>query len=94
MRSDRLANKVETIEERNFRVEIDKEWETSITRRCLIASGTYLILGFYLSFWGIQDSWLHALVPTGGYLISTLSLLYAKKLWIKIKFSEKNNNLQ
>ena len=76
-------NNLNHIQERNNRVEADKAWETSKTRRALIAGATYIIIGWYLSFLKIEDAWLHALVPTMGYLLSTLSLHYIKLIWIE-----------
>ena len=70
------------IHERNARVEANKAWEMSWTRRILIAAGTYLIVSFYLTFLGITDAFLHAAVPAGAYLISTFSLPLAKNIWL------------
>lgn len=75
-------NTLNKIQERNQRVEIDKAWETSWTRKIAIAIGTYLIVGGYLSFLKVEQAWLHALVPAVAYLLSTLTLPFAKKLWI------------
>lgn len=69
------------IEARNARVEADKAWETSLTRRAAIALGTYVIAGAYLTLLGIEGPWLHALVPPGAYLISTLSLPLIRHFW-------------
>jgi len=72
---------IEEIQERNRRVETDKAWEMSWTRRLFIAAITYLTAGVWLAT--IHDSypWLKALVPTAGYILSTLSLPFAKRLW-------------
>jgi hypothetical protein len=67
---------------RNARVEADKAWETSKTRRACIALATYLIAAVYMAFLGIEDFYLHALVPTGGFLLSTLSLQMIKRWWL------------
>jgi len=72
----------ETIQERNARVESDKAWETSWTRRAVIAIGTYIIIGGYLNFLGVVNAWMHALVPPIAYLISTLSLPVFKTIWM------------
>ncbi len=76
-------NELETIKSRNARVEADKAWETSWTRKLLIAGLTYIFLVFYLPFLGVENSWLHATVPTLGYLFSTLTLPFVKILWLK-----------
>ncbi|MCA9355331.1 hypothetical protein KC865_02160 [Candidatus Kaiserbacteria bacterium] len=71
------------IQERNKRVELDKAWETSIARRGIIASLTYLVAVIFMYRIGVSDAYLNALVPTGGYLLSTLSLRVVKRRWIK-----------
>lgn len=76
-----VQKNVETLEQRNARVDADKAWETSLTRRCIIALGTYVIIGGYLSILEVQNAWLHALVPPVAYVISTLSLPIFKKIW-------------
>lgn len=74
---------IEAIQQRNARVEADKAWETSWTRKLIIAAGTYIIVGFYLTFLEVERAFLHALVPAGAYLISTFSLPFFKRWWIK-----------
>jgi hypothetical protein len=74
--------KIESIEDRNTRVEAEKAWEISLTRRTIITLGTYLIVGSYLTFLGIEKAWLHALVPAGAYIISMLGLKGVKKIWL------------
>jgi len=84
------VNDIKDIKERNARVEADKAWETSGTRRVIIALVTYTIAGVYMGQLGINDPWLNAFVPTGGYIFSTLSLGVVKKIWIeKIYFKKK-----
>lgn len=73
---------LDEIKERNARVEADKAWETSWVRRLFIASVTYVIAAFYMNYAGLGNAYLSAFVPTGGYLLSTLSLPYLKKIWI------------
>ncbi len=73
---------VAEILDRNHRVEADKAWETSKTRRGLIASATYIIAVFFMWRIGVPEPFLNALVPTGGYVLSTLSLTWVKKWWI------------
>ena len=70
------------LHERNARVEVDKAWERSLTRRGLITLATYVVIGGYLSFLGIEGAWLHAVVPAVAYILSTLCLSQIKPLWI------------
>ncbi|MCB9982815.1 MAG: hypothetical protein H6861_03940 [Rhodospirillales bacterium] len=74
---------IETIKERNARVEAEKAWETSWTRRILIALITYIVIGAYLTYLEIERAWLHAFVPATAYILSTLGLHYVKLLWMK-----------
>jgi hypothetical protein len=68
---------------RNHRVELDKAWEVSYTRRAIIAGVTYLVAAAFMKSIGVEAFLLSALVPTGGYLFSTLSLAVVKGWWIK-----------
>jgi len=77
--------KIESIEQRNRRVELDKAWEISFVRRGFIACVTYAIAVWFMWSIGVEDAYLNALVPTGGYVLSTLSLPFLKKLWTKNK---------
>lgn len=74
---------LEAIKARNARVESDKAWETSWTRRLSICVLTYIFLVFYLDFLGHEKSYLHATVPVCGYLFSTLTLPLIKKRWVQ-----------
>jgi hypothetical protein len=75
--NERLA----AIEARNDRVESDKAWETSLTRRGLIVGLTYILAGVYLMMIHREDPWVLAVVPAGGYFLSTLVLSIAKARW-------------
>ena len=78
-----MSNDLESIKERNKRVEADKAWETSKVRRSIIGITTYLVAVWFMLVVHIEKPWLNALIPTGGYLLSTLSLGFVKKYWIK-----------
>tara|TARA_B100000745_G_scaffold298277_1_gene246639 strand:+ start:265 stop:510 length:246 start_codon:yes stop_codon:yes gene_type:complete len=78
---------VENILERNHRVEMEKAWETSKTRRGIIAFMTYVVAAIFMKHIGVDGYLLSALVPTGGYIFSTLSLPVVKKMWIE-KYDE------
>lgn len=78
-----VAVRVALIEERNRRVARDKAWETSWVRRGAIAGITYCAAVAFLAFIAAPNFWLAALVPTGGYLFSTLTLPLVKKMWVQ-----------
>lgn len=74
---------VSAIEERNRRVQDDKAWETSIFRRVILSLMTYVIAT--LIFWSIGSArpFLDACIPTIGYILSTQSLPFIKKMWLR-----------
>ena len=78
-----IEKEIEIIRQRNNRVEKDKAWEVSWTRRLSIALATYIIAALWLV--AIHDfyPWLKAFVPSAGYLLSTLSLPFVKNYWTR-----------
>ena len=77
-----LEKRVEKIEERNKKVELNKAWETSMTRRVCIMVLTYLVVLAYLFLVDkINNIFLSALVPVIGFTLSTLSLGWVRKVW-------------
>lgn len=78
-----LDREITKIKQRNARVEKDKEWETSYTRRFLVALFTYLSIGVYLYAVNIPYPWLNAIVPTFAFMLSTLTLPFFKEMWLK-----------
>lgn len=77
-----LEEKIKNIEERNKRVELDKAWETSWTRRLCIMVLTYLIVIIYSYLIRNFDYiFLSSLVPVIGFMLSTLSLKLVRKFW-------------
>jgi len=78
-----LEERIEKIEQRNRKVETDKAWETSLTRRGLLILFTYIAIGTYLQFIQIPNAWLNAIVPAVTFLLSTLTLPFFKSLWQK-----------
>lgn len=82
-----LEKRIEKIEQRNKKVELDKAWEGSCTRKILIIIFTYATIGLYLRFIVGIDPWINAIVPTIGFLLSTLTLPYFKELWMRKQLS-------
>lgn len=76
-----LAKEVNQIKERNKRVEIDKAWETSNVRKITLIIFTYLSISLYMRFIGVSNPWLNAVIPSLGFLLSTLTLPYIKNYW-------------
>ncbi len=78
-----LEKEIKLIQERNKKVETDKTWETSWTRRLLLALFTYLAISIYMSAISLPNPWLNAIVPSIAFLLSTLTLPVFRKLWQK-----------
>lgn len=78
-----LEKRITEIEERNKRVEYDKAWETSYFRRIIIVVFTYLAIAVYMYAVKLPDPWLNAIVPTTAFMLSTLTLPFFKRLWLK-----------
>ncbi|MBN2331098.1 MAG: hypothetical protein JXC85_04735 [Candidatus Aenigmarchaeota archaeon] len=76
-----LEKEIERIKGRNERVEQDKAWETSKTRKSIIALFTYLAIALYMQAINLPAPWLNAIVPTVGFLLSTLTLPLFRRLW-------------
>lgn len=83
-----LEERIKTIEERNRRVEGDKAWETSWTRRGLLTAFTYLAIGVYMWAMGIADPWLNAVVPAVAFMLSTLTMPFFKRWWLNNRNNE------
>lgn len=79
---EELKSEIEKIKKRNKRVETDKKWEISWTRRVCICILTYIVVLIYSYIISKQNNiWLSSLVPVIGFTLSTLSLKYIKKIW-------------
>ena len=78
-----LEERISQIEARNQRVEQDKAWETSPIRRLFIALFTYAVMVLVMNSIGVSDPFVSAVIPTLGFILSTLSLSFIKNYWIK-----------
>ena len=77
-----LEERIKQIEERNKRVELDKKWETSYTRKICIMILTYIVVISYSYLVRNYDNiLLSSLVPVIGFGLSTLSLKIIRKIW-------------
>lgn len=83
MTNEELEQRITKIENRNKNVEANKAWETSYARRGLLILFTYLSIALYLKFIVGINPWINAVVPSIGFLLSTLTLPYFKKFWLK-----------
>lgn len=78
-----MEARIKAIERRNKKVELDKAWEISLTRKIIIAGLTYMTIVLFFIVAQLPKPFINSIVPTTGFVLSTLSLPYFKKLWIK-----------
>lgn len=80
----KIEEEIKEIKIRNQRVELDKRWETSLTRKICIAILTYIVVVIYSYLINkISNVWLSSLVPVMGFILSTLSLKGIRIIWEK-----------
>jgi len=84
MDNKNLENEIAKIKERNKKVELDKAWETSLTRKVCICILTYIVVVVYSDLINqISNIWLSSLVPVIGFTLSTLSIKLVRNIWEK-----------
>ena len=83
MNQKEIEFRIKKIETRNQKVELDKKWETSSTRKIILITSTYLVIGLFMQFIKVNKPWLNAIVPATGFFLSTLALPFIKNIWIK-----------
>jgi hypothetical protein len=83
MDNQKFEEEIIKIKERNKRVEIDKAWETSWMRKISVAILTYIVIVTFFKVAGLTKPFINSIVPTLGFLLSTLSLSLLKKVWVK-----------
>ncbi len=77
-----LESQIAEIQNRNFRVEADKAWETSKFRMFAIIAITYIVIAVALYFIKVPRIWLNAVIPTLGFILSIQTLPVIKRWWI------------
>lgn len=84
MSNEELEKEILKIKERNNRVELDKKWETSWTRKICICILTYIVVIIYSNMINkFTNVALSSLVPVIGFVLSTLSLKLIRSVWEK-----------
>ncbi|MDP3948306.1 MAG: hypothetical protein Q8P87_01205 [bacterium] len=78
-----LEKEIDLIKQRNRRVEREKSWEVSWTRRIVVAVVTYLVIASFFIFIGTDEPLRDSIVPSAAFVLSTLSGPFIKKLWLK-----------
>ncbi len=80
---EKINQEIEKIKIRNLKVEADKAWEISLFRKILVAILTYFVIVLFFYFVNLPKPFVNAIVPTLGFLLSTLSIPFFKQFWIK-----------
>lgn len=78
-----IEQEIANIKARNQKVELDKSWETSKTRRISVAVLTYIVMVIFMYSLDLGNPFIGAIVPTLGFTLSTFSLDFIKEIWKK-----------
>lgn len=82
MNAKDIEKEIKQIKTRNARVELDKKWETSWTRKLCICALTYIVVVIYsITIQQVSNVFLSSLVPVIGFTLSTLSLGFVRNIW-------------
>ena len=77
-----LEEEIKKIKDRNKRVEADKAWETSWTRRIILFILTYAVVVIFFYFAGLPKPFINSIVPALAFVLSTLTLPFFKRFWL------------
>ncbi|MBU0472463.1 MAG: hypothetical protein KKF89_04780 [Nanoarchaeota archaeon] len=80
-----VEQEVNIIKERNKKVELDKAWETCWTRKIIIAILTYIVIVIFFYFAGLSKPFVNSIVPALAFVLSTFTLPFFKKMWLRNK---------
>ncbi|MDP2691257.1 MAG: hypothetical protein Q8O95_02530 [bacterium] len=83
-----LKKRVKAIEWRNSKVELDKAWEISLTRRVVLSLITYLIIAAVIWSFDLPQPLINALIPALALLLAAPTLRMIRSFWER--FSGKN----
>ena len=89
MNTQEIEKEIKNILERNKRVEGDKAWETSWTRKIIITVMTYIVIVVFFLISKLPKPFLNALVPALAFILSTLTVKLFKRIWLE-KYYKKN----
>jgi len=80
-----IEEEINKIKERNKKVELDKAWETSFFRKIVIAIMTYIVIVIFFFMAGLPKPFINSIVPAAAFVLSTLSLPFFRKIWIRFQ---------
>jgi len=78
-----IQQQLDEIKARNQRVEADKAWETSWTRRLIILIFTYIVIVIFFLIVRLPKPFVNAVVPSVAFILSTMTVPLFKKWWLK-----------
>jgi len=78
-----LKKEIEQLQKRNNRVELDKKWETSWTRKIFLAVLSYVATYIFLRIIHAENAGHGAMIPAGAYLLQQMTLKPLRKIWEK-----------
>ena len=85
-----IEREIKVIKERNKRVEADKAWETSWTRKFMIFILTYLVIVIFFLVVQLPNPLINAIVPALAFVLSTLTIPIFKNFWLKRIYNKKH----
>lgn len=80
-----IEDRIDKIEKRNKKVELEKAWETSKTRWISILVVTYILATVVMYIIDVPKPYLSSIIPTLGYFLSVQSLPFIKNVWMNNK---------
>jgi len=63
---------------------MNKSWETSLTRKIIIVILTYIVIIIFFYMAELPKPFINSIVPALAFVLSTATIPYFKKVWIKI----------
>lgn len=78
-----LQKEIKQIKQRNKKVESDKAWEISGTRRILILLLVYILVVVLCYITDLANPFINAAVASLGFFLSTLIVPMVKRWWLK-----------
>lgn len=83
MNLEEVTEEIEKIKLRNKKVELDKAWEISITRKIVICVLTYIVVLLFTIYINKDGNiFLNSIIPVLAFFISTQSLEVIKRIWL------------
>ena len=79
---EELKKEIDSIKARNKKVEADKAWEVSWTRKLLILVLTYIVIVIFFFVSKLPEPFVNAVVPSVAFLLSTMTVPLFKKWWL------------